>query len=83
MIHVSNGTGFLLASVFGFGGTAVAIASRYLPRPRRTPAPAPAGLVVTGWRYCPQEMRTRAAIEHRDGSATCSGCGALIPAGDS
>jgi hypothetical protein len=68
----------ILGTVLGIGGALVAIASRYLPRPRAVPAP-PSGVVRTGHRYCPKEMRVRAVILHADGSATCGDCGVHIP----
>lgn len=49
---------------------------------RRVAADIPAGPVATGWRYCPEEMRQRAAVLHADGTATCGDCHAHIPAGD-
>jgi hypothetical protein len=42
VISVSTDTAFLLGSILGPGGAALAIASRYLPRPRTTPFTAPA-----------------------------------------
>jgi hypothetical protein len=40
------------------------------------------GLIVMGFRYCPAELQTVAAVIHPDGSATCADddCGAHIPA---
>lgn len=80
---IAQSTSVLVGSVCGFGGAGLAIASRYFPRPRRTTAPA--GPVATGFRYCPTEHRTRAAVLHPDGTATCAdpACGTHIPAGDS
>lgn len=40
-MHVSTDTAFLLGSILGPGGALLAIASRYLPRPRKQPAAAP------------------------------------------
>lgn len=60
----------------------IAIASAAVGRAVRGPRPrpaAPAGAVATGFRYCTREFRTRAAIEHPDGSATCADCGTHIP----
>jgi hypothetical protein len=70
-------------AVLGLGGAVVAVLIRLWPAPRTAPTiPAP-GPVPAAFRYCPAELRTRAAVPHRDGSATCSGCGTHIPAGDS
>jgi hypothetical protein len=46
-----------------------------------TTVETPLGLIVMGFRYCPAEHQTVAAIVHPDGSATCAdgGCGAHIP----
>lgn len=82
-MHVSTDTAFLLAAILGLSGAALAVASRYLPRPRRTTPPEPTGgPVPTGFRWCPIEQRVRAAVLHADGSATCADpdCGAHIPA---
>lgn len=72
----------VLGAVLGLGGAALAIVSRYLPRPRTASVP---GVVRTGYRYCPACHGTRAAYVHADGSATCADdqCGTHIPAGDS
>lgn len=74
----------VLGAVFGIGGAAVAVVVWLWPVPRTAPAaPAPSpGLVPAAFRYCPAELRTRAAVPHPDGTATCDGCGTHIPAGD-
>lgn len=80
----------LTATVTALAGLAVglcAVGALMLARghrPGRTPAPEPApGPVPQGYRYCPAEQRTRAAVLHPDGTAHCGDCGVLIPAGDS
>ena len=60
--------------VLAAAGAAVGMAWRG-PRPR--PA-APAGVVATALRLCPDEHRVRAAIQHADGTAECCDCGAHI-----
>lgn len=74
----------LLGAAFGLGGVAVLISIRILPRPRTEPAaaPPPFGVVPTAWRFCPHELRQRAATVHPDGSATCADCQTHIPGGD-
>jgi len=87
VITVSTATAFTLAAILGPGGAALAVASRYWPWWRHRPAAAPApalGLseMPVGWRYCPDELRQRAAVLHANGSARCLDCGTHIPAGD-
>jgi hypothetical protein len=69
----------VLGAVFGIGGAMVAVASRYWPRPRTDHTPVPASVVTVTYRYCPAEQRTRAAIQHTDGTAQCTGCHTHIP----
>jgi hypothetical protein len=38
------------------------------------------GVFVMGYRYCPTEQRTRAAVIRQDGTAACADCGTHIPA---
>lgn len=78
---MNQATQVLIGCLFGAAAVALLILIRVLPRPRETPAP-PSGVVRTGHRYCPAELRIRAAILHADGSATCADdrCGAHIPA---
>jgi len=85
MFTVSTATAFTLAAILGPGGAALAVASRYWPWWRHRPAHTPAlGLseMPVGWRYCPDDLRQRAAVLHTDGSARCLDCGTHIPAGD-
>jgi hypothetical protein len=58
------------------------VTARHVPVPRRGRhrAPAPRPAVTTEFRYCPEELRTRAVVVHRDGTSRCD-CGADIPAG--
>lgn len=75
-------TQMLVATVGGFGAVGVlAVTTVTLCWPRRTPEPAPLPVLVLGYRYCPDEQRTRAAVQHADGTATCGDCHAHIPAG--
>lgn len=70
----------LLGGSLGLGGVGVVLAAWAWALHERHAETAPAGLVPTAWRYCPAEMRTRAAVQHADGSATCADCGTHIPA---
>jgi hypothetical protein len=74
-------TQVLIGCLLGGASIFLLIIIRVLPRPRETPAPL-SGVVRTGHRYCPAELRVRAAILHADGSATCGDCGAPIPASE-
>jgi hypothetical protein len=38
------------------------------------------GVLVMGYRYCPTEQRTRAAVIRADRTAQCLDCGTHIPA---
>ena len=67
-----------LAVILAAAVAAVARAVRPHGR-HRGARPAPAGVVATGYRYCPAELRQRAAVLHPDGSATCADCTAHIP----
>jgi len=63
-------------------GMAAVVVGRMLRRataPRGPHAHVP-GVLATGFRYCPQEQRTRAAVIRADGTACCLDCGAHIPA---
>lgn len=68
-----------LGASLGLGGAVVAVLIRLWPAPRTAPTTPAPGPVPAVFRYCPAELRTRAAVPHRDGSATC-GCGTHIPA---
>lgn len=73
----------VLGAALRIGGALVAIASRYLPRPRPVPpVPVPGALAPMGYRWCPAELRTVAAVLHPDGSARCAdpACATHIPA---
>lgn len=75
-------TGHVLVAVIIVAAALAFLAAAVLTNGQHTQPPAP-GLVPTGWRYCPGELRQRAAVLHPDGSATCCDCGATIPpAGD-
>lgn len=52
---------------------------RHVVGSRRPAAVTTAGVMSTGYRYCPQELRTRACIVHTDGTARCLDCGTHIP----
>jgi hypothetical protein len=67
------------AVVTAVGGPLAALAVAWVVRQRPAAQPESAGVMPTGFRYCPTEHRTRAAIEHPDGSARCSDCGTHIP----
>lgn len=69
----------IVAVIVAIGGLAF-LAAACLTNGHRTQPEPPHGSVPTGFRYCPDEHRTRAAIEHPDGSATCGNCGTHIPA---
>lgn len=43
-----------------------------------TAEPVPGAFAVLAFRYCPAELRTRAAVIHHDGSGACLDCGANI-----
>ncbi|MEC3993970.1 hypothetical protein VSR01_10615 [Actinacidiphila sp. DG2A-62] len=75
---MTHETTALLGASLGLGGTALAVVSRYWPRPRT--GPAPLAVVVMAYRHCPIESRTRPVIIHADGTATCGDCHTLIPA---
>jgi hypothetical protein len=70
----------LMGAVFSTVGPAAVVAVRWAVTRRPAVAPAGPGVVATGYRYCPAEMRTRAAVLHGDGSAQCADCHAHIPA---
>ena len=72
--------GIVTAVITVGGPIAVLIVAWLLSRRTSEPETEVPGVVPTGFRYCPDEHRTRAAIEHPDGSATCDGCNAHIPA---
>lgn len=69
----------LLGGSLGLGGAGVVLAAWAWAWRERRAEVTPAGLVPTGWRYCPECLRTRAAVQHADGSATCD-CGTHIHA---
>lgn len=76
-------TGHVLVAVIIIAAALAFLAAAVLTNGQHTQPEPPAGLVPTGWRYCPGELRQRAAVLHPDGSATCCDCGATIPpAGD-
>lgn len=81
---LASGAAVAAAGVaLGLAGIAALMLARG-QRPGRAAATTPdAGLVPQAYRYCPTEQRTRAAVLHPDGSATCGDCGAHIPAGES
>lgn len=66
----------VLGASLGLGGAVVAVLIRLWPAPHTAPAHGP---VPAAFRYCPAELRTRAAVPHPDGSATCTDCGTHIP----
>lgn len=73
----------VLGILLGGAVVAVLLAVRAVPGPRTAAADAaPLATVRTGYRWCPAELRTRAAMVHADGSATCADpdCGTHIPA---
>jgi len=76
---VTPATEAAIGAVLGIGGAVLGIASRYWPRPRTDHALIPASVVTVTYRYCPAEQRTRAAIQHADGTAQCAGCHTHIP----
>lgn len=41
-----------------------------------THLPGLPGVLATGFRHCPAEQRTRAAVIRKDGTAACLDCGA-------
>lgn len=73
-------TGHAIVAICAAIGGIAFLAAACLTNGRRAEAPTPHGPVSTGFRYCPDEHRTRAAIQHPDGSATCGNCGTTIPA---
>jgi hypothetical protein len=70
----------VLGAALGIGGALVAAASRYWPRPRSPRADTAPGVLATGYRHCPAEQCTRAAVIRTDGTAACLDCGTPIPA---
>jgi hypothetical protein len=73
-------TDVLIGTVCGLSAIALLVLIRVLPRPRTDDSPAPLPVLVLGFRYCPEEHRVRAAVQHPDGTATCGDCHAAIPA---
>lgn len=72
----------LLAASIALAAIAVAAVATVSAGREHRAEPAP-GLRATAFRYCPNELRTRAAVRHRDGTATCCDCGTHIdPVGD-
>jgi hypothetical protein len=59
--------------------TAIGRMLRRATRPRGPHTHVP-GVMVIGYRMCPEELRTRAAVIHADGTAHCADCDAHIPA---
>lgn len=84
---MSQSTDMLTATVTAPGGITLALAAIAAlklargDRPGQPSAdPATPGVVATGYRYCPHELRTRAAVIHTDGTAVCLDCRTHIPA---
>lgn len=74
-------THIVLGVVVGIATVLVLIGVRGHRPVEPTPDAEP-GHMVTGFRYCPRELRERACVVHADGSAECLDCGAPIPARD-
>lgn len=73
-------TQILIGSLCAAAAICLLIARMFLRPGRPATAPAPLQVLVLGYRYCPAELRTRAAIQHGDGTATCCDCRTHIPA---
>jgi hypothetical protein len=71
-------TGHAIVAICAAVGGIAFLAAACLTNGCTQPEP-PTGVVPTGFRLCPECLTTRAAVEHRDGSATCD-CGTHIPA---
>jgi hypothetical protein len=70
----------LIGALFSTVGPGAVAAVRWAVTRRPAAAPAGPGVVPTGYRLCPFELRMRAAVIHADGSATCTDCNTHIPA---
>jgi hypothetical protein len=73
-------TEMLIGTACGLSAIGLLILIRVLPRPHADDVPAPLPVLFMAYRYCPDELRTRAVIVHPDGTATCGGCHTHIPA---
>jgi hypothetical protein len=73
------GLGVLAATGLTIGAIVIYRMLRRATAPRGPHTHLP-GVLVMGYRYCPTEQRTRAAVIRADRTAQCLDCGTHIPA---